>query len=99
MLSGVQVPFMTSSRPVSKAATASTASSTWQRAALIAIIGTIAHHLGTAVLAYGQWADSATTTGAMLLGWVYSTAISVLGVYAFWEVTSVQSGKGKGKAK
>lgn len=99
MLSGVQVPFMKSTRAVSKAATSTTSSSTWQRAALVAIAGTIAHHIGTAVLAYGQWANTATTTGAMLLGWVYSGAISLLGFYALYEVSSAQASKGKGKTR
>lgn len=80
-LSGANVPFLTTSlTPPSKMANGTKTS------ARAAILYTIAHHLGTALFAYLQWADPHTATGAMLLGWAYSSGISVLGVAAWFEI-------------
>lgn len=59
--------------------------------ARVAIAGTVAHHLGTAVFSYWQWVEPATATGAMLLGWAWSCGLAVLGAAAWVEV-----GKGGG---
>lgn len=51
--------------------------------ARLGLLGTLLHHFGTGVLAYVQWADARTSTGAMLLGWVVSAALTALGGLAY----------------
>lgn len=51
-----------------------------------ALIASLLQHAGTALFAYGQWADVRTATGAMLLGWAFSGFLVALGVAAVYGV-------------
>lgn len=62
------------------------ASSQTAQVARVALLGTMLHHAGTGLLAYAQWAEPRTSTGAMLLGWVVSGGLSALGVAAWFGV-------------
>ena len=57
------------------------------------------HHFGTGVLAYAQWADVRTSTGAMLLGWVVSGFLTLLGAAAYFGVGEGVSVGGGGGGK
>lgn len=104
-LSGVANPLAppvarSSSPPLPKTAGPPVAAA-WRRAARAAVAGTIFHHLGTAALAYQQWADPGTSTGAMLLGWAFSSGIALLGAAAFVEAGSggAPAAEGQQRAK